>query len=99
MIEYRLAVHPVVQGGVPAVDIHSIRGMKGPVYTCIRASVQKSFHPRRRFFAGNWLCSFRGRILFKLDLLSAGSSKRSEEQTSELQSRGHLVCRHLLDYK
>src|SRR5690625_7843936 len=75
MIEYRLAVHPVVQGGVPAVDIHSIRGMKGPVYTCIRASVQKSFHPRRRFFAGNWLCSFRGRILFNLDLLSSGSSK------------------------
>src|SRR5690625_5683752 len=24
---------------------------------------------------------------------------RSEEHTSELQSRGHLVCRHLLDKK
>src|SRR5690625_5775216 len=82
MIEYRLAVHPVVQGGVPAVDIHSIRGMKGPVYTCIRASEQKPFHPRRRFFAGNWLCSFRGRILFKLDLHSAGRDRKSTRLNS-----------------
>src|SRR5690625_7056174 len=27
------------------------------------------------------------------------SSTRSEEHTSELQSRGHLVCRHLLEKK
>src|SRR5690625_5970749 len=27
----------------------------------------------------------------------AGSHKRSEEHTSELQSRGHIVCRHLLE--
>src|SRR5690625_6485781 len=26
-----------------------------------------------------------------------GISRRSEEHTSELQSRGHLVCRHLLE--
>src|SRR5690625_5632747 len=28
-----------------------------------------------------------------------GSSRRSEEHTSELQSRGHLVCRLLLEKK
>src|SRR5690625_6653824 len=27
------------------------------------------------------------------------SPHRSEEHTSELQSRRHLVCRHLLDYR
>src|SRR5690625_5893702 len=30
---------------------------------------------------------------------SQGSSMRSEEHTSELQSRGHLVCRLLLEKK
>src|SRR5437870_9060126 len=35
-----------------------------------------------------------------LPLLHAASSwKRSEEHTSELQSRGHLVCRLLLEKK
>src|SRR5690625_7030228 len=28
-----------------------------------------------------------------------GMTARSEEHTSELQSRGHLVCRHLLEKK
>src|SRR3989442_3059663 len=32
-------------------------------------------------------------------LRSAGSSARSEEHTSELQSRPHLVCRLLLEKK
>src|SRR5207253_10191938 len=40
---------------------------------------------------------FHLRILFE-DLCVA-LSKRSEEHTSELQSRGHLVCRLLLEKK
>src|SRR5690625_6412602 len=32
-------------------------------------------------------------------LLPGGLSRRSEEHTSELQSRGHLVCRLLLEKK
>src|SRR5439155_27225009 len=39
-------------------------------------------------------CSASGRIW-----LEFSSSKRSEEHTSELQSRGHLVCRLLLEKK
>src|SRR5690625_6689487 len=31
--------------------------------------------------------------------LESGAKKRSEEHTSELQSRGHLVCRLLLEKK
>src|SRR5690554_7367641 len=34
-----------------------------------------------------------------IDLLSAIDGKRSEEHTSELQSRPHLVCRLLLEKK
>src|SRR5690625_6258157 len=37
----------------------------------------------------------RGRLLVGL----AAAAKRSEEHTSELQSRGHLVCRLLLEKK
>src|SRR5207253_4163372 len=32
-----------------------------------------------------------------LDLMTPGQTLRSEEHTSELQSRGHLVCRLLLE--
>src|SRR5690625_2117864 len=35
----------------------------------------------------------------KLDIANGGTSERSEEHTSELQSRGHLVCRLLLEKK
>src|SRR5439155_23702934 len=34
-----------------------------------------------------------------LDRSAVGSDDRSEEHTSELQSRGHLVCRLLLEKK
>src|SRR5690625_6298546 len=46
-----------------------------------------------------------GFVIFSLDLqcsfliLSLVNDKRSEEHTSELQSRGHLVCRLLLEKK
>src|SRR5690625_6834608 len=34
-----------------------------------------------------------------LDGMATGWQERSEEHTTELQSRGHLVCRLLLEYK
>src|SRR5439155_25810763 len=56
------------------------------------------------------LCHFFSRFVyarsgyerrFVLELFSRGEAKnrRSEEHTSELQSRGHLVCRLLLEKK
>src|SRR5690625_7123565 len=33
------------------------------------------------------------------DVVEPGEARRSEEHTSELQSRGHLVCRLLLEKK
>src|SRR5690625_5931902 len=38
-------------------------------------------------------------VLFFISLVLAGLTSRSEEHTSELQSRGHLVCRLLLEKK
>src|SRR5437660_4359167 len=37
--------------------------------------------------------------LLKLDHARSSDAARSEEHTSELQSRGHLVCRLLLEKK
>src|SRR5690625_6390958 len=39
----------------------------------------------------------QGRPLSAIDGMPIGVKDRSEEHTSELQSRGHLVCRLLLD--
>src|SRR5690625_6832579 len=38
-------------------------------------------------------------LLFENCLAIEGTVRRSEEHTSELQSRGHLVCRLLLEKK
>src|SRR5690625_6965979 len=35
----------------------------------------------------------------QLDIITGKTTPRSEEHTSELQSRGHLVCRLLLEKK
>src|SRR5690625_6705169 len=40
-----------------------------------------------------------GRLVLSHGVLQYSRQKRSEEHTSELQSRGHLVCRLLLDNK
>src|SRR5439155_4233241 len=44
-----------------------------------------------------WSARFRNGVS-SMDL-SEGCASRSEEHTSELQSRGHLVCRLLLEKK
>src|SRR5690625_7106528 len=44
----------------------------------------------------NLSCIFRGKSLY---IFFSESIIRSEEHTSELQSRGHLVCRLLLEKK
>src|SRR5690625_6699822 len=38
-------------------------------------------------------------LVMKADLAQGATRSRSEEHTSELQSRGHLVCRLLLEKK
>src|SRR6266508_4112362 len=46
----------------------------------------------------NWSASIEPELSM-LDLVSSLLYQRSEEHTSELQSRGHLVCRLLLEKK
>src|SRR5690625_6428477 len=65
-------------------------------YLCIGQDSLSAFHTWYKY----------EEILAKTDLLVAerpgyptDQLARSEEHTSELQSRGHLVCRHLLEKK
>src|SRR5437870_8469431 len=51
---------------------------------------------RSRHFRSLHSCSLRGK---RLRERTGTSRSRSEEHTSELQSRGHLVCRLLLEKK
>src|SRR2546422_6400235 len=65
------------------------RSPSSPCLSCPRAS---SSRPRRAVH-----CKNKGRVWFALKPPSP--SGRSEEHTSELQSRLHLVCRLLLEKK
>src|SRR5690625_6906869 len=66
-------------------------------------------HPPIRFSAGGEVGFKKDLIAFSVDLPNLACSRnvcserylfiRSEEHTSELQSRGHLVCRLLLEKK
>src|SRR5690554_7005587 len=53
-----------------------------------------SLHQARHVFCNLLSCS-----LFQIDTPLADKLTRSEEHTSELQSRPHLVCRLLLEKK
>src|SRR5690625_1279486 len=46
-----------------------------------------------------WAGGFEGTVIQDVLLSRQSTRKRSEEHTSELQSRGHLVCRLLLEKK
>src|SRR5690625_7101420 len=76
---------------------HPPRSSLFPYTTLFRSSLQVSLgaEPSRR-----WLQSFRSPLVGLITQLGDQPNKRrSEEHTSELQSRGHLVCRLLLDNK
>src|SRR3712207_7465791 len=47
----------------------------------------------------DWLRGFGGGLLTTCGLSHVGGPERSEEHTSELQSRQYLVCRLLLEKK
>src|SRR5438067_9895176 len=51
------------------------------------------------FRAGAWVCAGGKNVAGRLAVWQAVLAKRSEEHTSELQSRFDLVCRLLLEKK
>src|SRR5437870_13328263 len=82
----------------------SCAGSSAASLTANRALVTASWEKRSRRlarFASRWSCGRKSGISAAMRLLNGAGSKRvrSEEHTSELQSRGHLVCRLLLEKK
>src|SRR5436305_8931393 len=69
----------------------------------IRPPPRSTLFPYTTLFRSNtvWLLQFGEQVGLGLVFLLVGhvSLKRSEEHTSELQSRPHLVCRLLLEKK
>src|SRR5690625_6217212 len=58
-----------------------------------------SWRSDRENFWGSWTLRRRERSSDPVTAEVSGSTGRSEEHTSELQSRGQLVCRLLLEKK
>src|SRR5437870_7440122 len=65
-------------------------------YTTLFRSLSKASGGKRNRFAGRSRWRRSGVASLRR---SHGTPRRSEEHTSELQSRGHLVCRLLLEKK
>src|SRR5690606_41447234 len=86
-------------------DALPISGHAGGTRTCLlpghRGSSRRSRTRRPGSARRSWLllCPFRTRSRTRLDPASAWQWTRSEEHTSELQSRENLVCRLLLEKK
>src|SRR5207253_4896056 len=77
-------------GVAPSVHGYSPSGTNTPFDTTVIPA--PSYAPRR---VGSCSCSARLPFSPASQPSMASSGKRSEEHTSELQSRGHLVCRLL----
>src|SRR5690625_215323 len=97
---------------VPVVTIRDVRYIKEQVviaYHCVQAikadekwlvadvdGIQRNQHLRSTKEMESVFASFWPEVMKETERITA---QRSEEHTSELQSRGHLVCRLLLEKK
>src|SRR2546422_3447715 len=78
-----------------------------PYTTLFRSTKQLAYHSPLHHWSeppGEWIYTTVGRVIFNSILPEGlrreqGFQNRSEEHTSELQSRLHLVCRLLLEKK
>src|SRR5207253_9014738 len=68
-------------------------------FILIRRPPRSPLFPYTTLFRSPAAQSYVGRKTYRIPGTSRNSSGRSEEHTSELQSRGHLVCRLLLEKK
>src|SRR3712207_8106975 len=63
------------------------------------SSSDDGYHEPARSYATLWVFAAILGVGFVIDVLLGGIEGRSEEHTSELQSRQYLVCRLLLEKK
>src|SRR2546429_2584477 len=68
-------------------------------FLMIRRPPRSTLFPYTTLFRSSWPAWPMWYALADEDMLTAPQAERSEEHTSELQSRLHLVCRLLLEKK
>src|SRR5207253_8579957 len=90
---------------VPLLDLHSFPTRRSSdliaVFAAINILLGRELWQRRNSLLAKVLLASLIGLTF-VNLIShawTGAPSRSEEHTSELQSRGHLVCRLLLEKK
>src|SRR2546429_7311648 len=87
--------YPPLFRSVP--DPEAVRAVRLDLIATPRLQTKKPADIRRAF---SWAKNFSAHIVStKVDTYQSRSRDRSEEHTSELQSRLHLVCRLLLEKK
>src|SRR5690606_41527081 len=93
---------PICQRDLAHPDLHSFPTRRSSDLSGARLSTRGAQESWARICNPRWVCSARKRTLASLRAWSpraSGASRRSEEHTSELQSRENLVCRLLLEKK
>src|SRR5690625_6008959 len=80
--------------------VYSFKYLGGSVNHCaFQPQFMKVFHHFQTNKAGSYYCCCFWIVAFNIRINPIHIRDRSEEHTSELQSRGHLVCRLLLEKK
>src|SRR5690625_6915138 len=87
-------LHIQIGGGIRSAETIEHYLQAGVQYVIIGTKAVKE--PK---FVREMCRAFPGHIIVGLDAKDGLVATRSEEHTSELQSRGHLVCRLLLEKK
>src|SRR5439155_24797303 len=82
---YTLSLHDALP--ICHIRVADTRKLRQHGVNSIRENLRGRRASQRAFPRGTW------------ERESCGKARRSEEHTSELQSRGHLVCRLLLEKK
>src|SRR5690625_5816046 len=84
-------INLTIKGG----EFHAVMGPNGTGKSTLASAIMG--HPKFDITEGS--IHLDGEDVLEMDVDERARAGRSEEHTSELQSRGHLVCRILLEKK
>src|SRR5690625_6825122 len=101
----RTCEHSIVEELAANASIPIINGLTDDFHPCQVLADLVTVYEKKGSLAGNKLAfvgdghNMANSLLFGCAIMGIDCAVRSEEHTSELQSRGHIVCRLLLEKK